>query len=173
MGPLKNLAGNHSEDIVVANGPGTMIQLRPDNPHAPGRIVSTGYSLDMNNPGESGSQLPYYTDDKETRWPRKYAQQDYVPLLDESQLVELTNGVVLMLSRNYRNCSMAVGADGKPTWWGWGQGICAALTRSTECASRHTSARRLPGRDCPLSACLPFATDSAVAVVGPPGVRWR
>ena len=42
VGPLKNLAGNHSQSIVVANGPGTMIQLRQKtNLH--GRIVSTGF----------------------------------------------------------------------------------------------------------------------------------
>ena len=64
-----------------------MIQLRTNNKYR-GRIVSTGYGLDMNNPGDSGSQYPFYTDDAESTWPRKYAQQDYVPSLDESQLVE-------------------------------------------------------------------------------------
>jgi hypothetical protein len=52
----------------------------------------------MSNPGESGSQFPFYSDDSESTWPREYAQQDYVPLLDESQLVELSDGAVLMLS---------------------------------------------------------------------------
>ena len=52
----------------------------------------------MSNPGESGSQFPFYSDDSESTWPRKYVQQDYVPLLDESQLVELSDGAVLMLS---------------------------------------------------------------------------
>eukprot|EP01052_Picozoa_sp_SAG31_P054448 SAG31_NODE_14502_length_803_cov_0.948864_1_plen_165_part_00 len=157
VGPLKDLAGNHNENVVVANGPGTMIQLRQNTKYK-GRIVSSerfvatficrkrivfiticaaaGYTLEKDSPGESGAQLPYYTDDSESTWPRKFAQQDYVPFLDESQLVELSDNAILMLSRNYRNCSLARTNDGKPLWWSYGQGICAAITRSTDGARK-------------------------------------
>ena len=74
--------------------------------------------------------------DEASKWPRVYTtglvdtgQPSAVPFLDESQLVELPDGTVLMLSRNYRNCSQTVGAD---AWWAWGQGICAAQTKSTD-----------------------------------------
>jgi|EP01046_Picozoa_sp_COSAG06_P041722 hypothetical protein len=108
---------------VVANGPGRAIQLSPGHPRAPGRIVSTGYTFDPTTPGESGEQCPFYSDDK--TFPRQWQQKSWVPDLDESQLVEVPGtGAVLMLSRNYRNCSQS--------WWGFGQGICAAFTRSTD-----------------------------------------
>ena len=120
-----SLNNSKGRSTTVANGPGRAIQLRSTNPHAPGRIVSSGYTFDPSTPGESGEQVPFWSDDKS--FPRTFKQKSFVPMLDESQLVELASGTILMLSRNYRNCSLAVGAK---AWWGFGQGICAAFTRS-------------------------------------------
>lgn len=118
------LNSSKGKPTVVANGPGRAIQLSASNPHAPGRIISTGYTFDPTTPGQSGEQCPYYSD--ATVFPRQWKQKSWVPMLDESQLVELSNGDVLMLSRNYRNCSQS------KDWWGFGQGICAAFTRSSD-----------------------------------------
>ena len=57
VGPLSNSHGNRT---VVANGPGTFIQLSANHSHAPNRLLSTGYTYDVSNPGESGEQIPYY-----------------------------------------------------------------------------------------------------------------
>ena len=57
VGPLSN---SHGNTTVVANGPGTFIQLSANHSHAPNRLLSTGYTYDVSNPGESGEQIPYY-----------------------------------------------------------------------------------------------------------------
>lgn len=109
--------------VTLFNGPGNMIQLTKHHPHA-GRIISTGYTYDPDAVGFSGEQCPYWSDDGPDVWPRTYQQGECVTKLDETQIVELNDGDVMMLSRNFRNCSTR--------WYHNGSGICAALTRSSD-----------------------------------------
>ena len=73
-----------------------MIQLSAAHPSHPGRLLA------VRPTGEAVNAVSSWSDDEGYSWHGSTTQQ---ALMDESELVELADGSVAMLSRNWLNCS--------------------------------------------------------------------
>ena len=114
--------------VKLSNGPGRAIQLSAAHPLAPSRVLSAGYweLADWQNCGaktcNQSSTWVFYSDDNART---HTASRTYLEGMDESQLVELASGDLLLFARNRLGCvSPRTGKDMI--------GLCIAQTRSSD-----------------------------------------
>lgn len=99
---------------AVAVGPGVGIQLREDNPYAPGRILWIGHHLPYT------MDFVWYTDDGGKTY--SLSSKANLTQMDEAQLVELPDGRVMANMRNHHlnttcKCrAFAISNDGGATF---------------------------------------------------------
>lgn len=130
---------------VLSPGPGRAIELSASHPIAPGRIVSEGYyALPPCNGSQSRmvcnqSAVQVYFSDDNGQTHR--VSSTLLPGMDESQLVELASGELVLFSRNSLRCT----APGKTYD---AHGMCVAQTRSTDAGDtgrgRHCHSAQTP-----------------------------
>ena len=134
---------------VVRGAPGSIIQLSATNPMHPNRLIGV-----IKGPGPVGykAALSFWSDDTGATWHASTTQQAD---MDESELVELADHSVVMLSRNWLNCS-AIPQGAPCREHQDGPCMCTAVATSAD-GAQSFSGRSLPvpslaGANCHSSA---------------------
>eukprot|EP01043_Picozoa_sp_COSAG02_P020266 COSAG02_NODE_996_length_15338_cov_3.867577_10_plen_288_part_00 len=107
-------------------GPGIGIQLRPNNPHKPGRLLNIGWHFANGSYAYSFDSI-YFSDDGAKSWQQPKQTRQLNTPCDEAQMVELPDGSVLAMMRptitSFKDCptcrQLSISTDGGDTW-GWG-----------------------------------------------------
>jgi hypothetical protein len=152
--------------VKLGNGPGRAIQLSATHPLAPARILSAGYweLADWQScgadPCNQSATLVFFSDDNART---HTASTPYLEGIDESQLVELAGGGLLLFSRNRLSCiAPRTGHDMR--------GLCIAQTRSSDAGSTWFGMRANPSlthADCQTSVLRHPALSAGVIFAQP------
>jgi hypothetical protein len=163
-------------------GSGTGIQLRPTNPHKPGRILNVGWHL-MQPPSSTwvktirnSFDVIFHSDDAAKSWQQPQQSRQLNASCNEAQLAELPNGDILAIMRpaspvNHKavfphcpDCRvLSLSSDGGDSW-GW-KGQLGAVHPEPQLAGAICLAALYGDRSATYAAFPGSATGRAAGVV--------